>query len=164
MIAVLALALTGGAWQWQSAKNNMLNRISALDPDSRDIVDPNAQFGDENFLIVGVDSRMGENIDMGAGTTDEAAGARSDTVMLVNIPANRERVVAVSFPRDLAIEPMQCEPWDPETGQYGPITDPESPMYGADEVYTEYKLNSAYAVGGPKCLVKVDPEDVRPVT
>ena len=155
LIAVLALALTGGAWQWQSAKNNMLNRISALDPDSRDILDPNAQFGDENFLIVGVDSRMGENVDMGAGTTDEAAGARSDTVMLVNIPANRERVVAVSFPRDLAIEPMQCEPWDPKTGEYGPITDPESPMYGADRVYTEYKLNSAYAVGGPKCLVKV---------
>ena len=155
LIAVLALALTGGAWQWQSAKNNMLNRISALDPDSRDILDPNAQFGDENFLIVGVDSRMGENVDMGAGTTDEAAGARSDTVMLVNIPANRERVVAVSFPRDLAIEPMQCEPWDPQTGEYGPITDPDSPMYGADKVYTEYKLNSAYAVGGPKCLVKV---------
>jgi LCP family protein required for cell wall assembly len=155
LIAVLALALTGGAWQWQSSKNNMLNRISALDPDSRDIVDPNAQFGDENFLIVGVDSRMGENVDMGAGTTDEAAGARSDTVMLVNIPANRERVVAVSFPRDLAIEPKQCEPWDPKTGEYGPITDPESPMYGADKVYTEYKLNSAYAVGGPKCLVKV---------
>ena len=155
VIAVLALALTGGAWQWQSAKNNMLNRISALDPDSRDIVDANAQFGDENFLIVGVDSRIGENSDMGAGTTDEAAGARSDTVMLVNIPANRERVVAVSFPRDLAIEPMQCEPWDPKTGEYGPITDPESPMYGAEEVYTEYKLNSAYAVGGPKCLVKV---------
>ncbi|WP_099038432.1 LCP family protein [Mycobacterium neglectum] len=155
VLAVLALALTGGAWQWQSAKNNMLNRISALDPESRDIVDANAQFGDENFLIVGVDSRMGENVDMGAGTTDEAAGARSDTVMLVNIPANRERVVAVSFPRDLAIEPMKCEPWDPKTGEYGPITDPESPMYGADEVYTEYKLNSAYAVGGPKCLVKV---------
>lgn len=155
VIAVLALALTGGAWQWQSAKNNMLNRISALDPDSRDIVDPNAQYGDENFLIVGIDSRMGENVDMGAGTTDEAAGARSDTVMLVNIPANRERVVAVSFPRDLAIEPMKCEPWNPQTGQYGPITDPESPMYGADEVYTESKLNSAYAVGGPKCLVKV---------
>ena len=155
VIAVLALALTGGAWQWQSAKNNMLNRVSALDPDSRDILDPNAQFGDENFLIVGVDSRIGANSDMGAGTTDDAAGARSDTVMLVNIPANRKRVVAVSFPRDLAIEPMQCKPWNPETGQYGPITDPESPMYGAEKVYTESKLNSAYAVGGPKCLVKV---------
>lgn len=155
LMAVLALVLTGGAWQWQTSKNNMLNRISALDPDSRDIVDPNAQFGDENFLIVGVDSRLGENSGMGAGTTEDAAGARSDTVMLVNIPANRERVVGVSFPRDLEIEPMRCEPWDPQTREYGPITDPDSPMYGAEQVYTEYKLNSAYAVGGPKCLVKV---------
>lgn len=155
LIAVLALALTGGAWQWQSAKNNLLNRVSALDPDSRDIVDPNAQFGDENFLIVGTDSRIGANSDMGAGTTDDAAGARSDTVMLVNIPANRKRVVAVSFPRDLEIDPMQCEPWNPETREYGTILDEESPMYGMEEVYTEYKLNSAFAVGGPKCLVKV---------
>ncbi len=155
LLAVLALVLTGGAWQWQSSKNSLMNRVSALDQNSRDIVDPNAQFGDENFLIVGVDSRIGENSDMGAGTTDDAAGARSDTVMLVNIPANRERVVAVSFPRDLYIDPMECEPWNPETGAYGPITDPESPMYGRDTVYTEYKLNSAYAVGGPKCLVKV---------
>lgn len=155
LVAVFALVLTGGAWQWQSAKNNLLNRVSALDPDSRDIVDPNAQFGDENFLIVGTDSRIGQNSDIGAGTTDDAAGARSDTVMLVNIPANRKRVVAVSFPRDLEIEPMKCEPWDPETRKYGPIMDEESPMYGKDEVYTEYKLNSAFAVGGPKCLVKV---------
>ncbi|CAN3130836.1 LCP family protein [Mycobacterium sp. smrl_JER01] len=155
LVAVLALVLTGGAWQWQSAKNNLLNRVSALDPDSRDILDPNAQFGDENFLIVGTDSRIGANSDIGAGTTEDAAGARSDTVMLVNIPANRKRVVAVSFPRDLEIEPMKCEPWDPETREYGPIMDPDSPMYGKDEVYTEYKLNSAFAVGGPKCLVKV---------
>jgi LCP family protein required for cell wall assembly len=155
MIAVSALVLTGGAWQWQSSKNNMLNKVSALDPDSRDILDPNAQFGDENFLIVGVDSRFGENLDMGAGTTDDAGGSRSDTVMLVNIPANRKRVVAVSFPRDLAITPMKCEPWNPETGQYGPLYDEETKTYGNDEVYTETKLNSAYSVGGPKCLVKV---------
>ena len=155
VIAVLALALTGGAWQWQSSKNSMLNRISALDQDSRDIVDPNAQFGDENFLIVGVDSRAGENLEMGAGTPEDAGGARSDTVMLVNIPANRERVVAVSFPRDLAITPMKCEPWDPETGDYGPLYDEETQTYGPDEAYTETKLNSAFSVGGPKCLVKV---------
>ena len=95
----------------------MLNRVSALDLDSRDIVDPNAQYGDENFLIVGVDSRFGENSDMGAGDTEDAGGTRSDTVMLVNIPANRKRVVAVSFPRDLAITPMQCEAWNPETAR-----------------------------------------------
>lgn len=155
LIAVCALALTGGAWQWQSMKNNSLNQVSALDLNSRDIVDPNAQFGDENFLIVGTDTRIGQNSEVGAGTTDDAAGARSDTIMLVNIPADRKRVVAVSFPRDLAITPIKCEPWDPETGVYGPITDQESPMYGLDEAWTETKLNSAYAVGGPKCLVKV---------
>jgi LCP family protein required for cell wall assembly len=155
LIAVSALALTGGAWQWQSSKNNLLNKVSALDLGSRDILDPNAQFGDENFLIVGVDSRFGENSDMGAGDTEDAGGSRSDTVMLVNIPANRKRVVAVSFPRDLAITPMQCQAWNPETGQYGPLYDEETGTYGPDEVYTETKLNSAYSVGGPKCLVKV---------
>ena len=155
LIAVSALALTGGAWQWQSSKNNMLNKVSALDLGSRDILDPNAQFGDENFMIVGVDSRFGENSDMGAGDTEDAGGSRSDTVMLVNIPANRKRVVAVSFPRDLAITPMQCRAWNPETGQYGPLYDEETGTYGPDEVYTETKLNSAYSVGGPKCLVKV---------
>lgn len=155
LIAVLALAMTGAAWQWQSTKNHNLNKVAALDPNSRDIVDPGAQYGDENFLIVGTDSRIGTNSDMGAGTTDDAAGARSDTIMLVNIPANRKRVVAVSFPRDLSITPMQCEHWDPTTSTYGPATDPDSPVYGMDKVYTETKLNSAYAVGGPKCLVKV---------
>ena len=155
LIAVLALAMTGAAWQWQATKNHNLNKVAALDPDSRDIVDPGAQYGDENFLIVGTDSRIGTNSDMGAGTTDDAAGARSDTIMLVNIPANRKRVVAVSFPRDLSITPMQCEHWDPTTSAYGPATDPDSPVYGMDKVYTETKLNSAYAVGGPKCLVKV---------
>jgi LCP family protein required for cell wall assembly len=92
---------------------------------------------------------------MGVGTTEDAGGSRSDTVMLVNIPANRKRVVAVSFPRDLSIDPMQCEPWNPETGEYGPLYDDETESYGPDKAYTENKLNSAYAVGGPKCLVKV---------
>ena len=155
VIAVSALAMTGAAWQWQSSKNSMLNKVSALDPNSRDIVDPNAQFGDENFLIVGVDSRFGENSDMGMGTTADADGSRSDTVILVNIPANRKRVVAVSFPRDLAITPMKCEAWNAQTGDYGPQYDAQSKTTGPDQVYTETKLNSAYAVGGPRCLVKV---------
>lgn len=155
LVAIMALVVTGAAWQWNSTKNNNLNNVAALDLDSRDIVDPNAQFGDENFLIVGTDSRFGVNGEMGAGTTEDAGGTRSDTVMLVNIPANRERVVAVSFPRDLAITPMECEPWNPETGEYGPLYDEDTGTYGPDTWYTETKLNSAYAYGGPKCLVKV---------
>lgn len=92
---------------------------------------------------------------MGAGDTEDAGGARSDTIMLVNIPANRKRVVAVSFPRDLAITPMKCEAWNPDTGAYGPLYDEETGKYGDRYIYTETKLNSAYAFGGPKCLVKV---------
>jgi LCP family protein required for cell wall assembly len=154
LCAGVALVLTGGAWQWSTSKNHRLNVVNALDPDSSDIVDPSAQYGDEDFLIVGMDSRSGENADMGAGDTEDAGGARSDTVMLVNIPANRKRVVAVSFPRDLAITPMQCEAWNPETGKYGPLYDEKTKTWGSKMVYTETKLNSAFSFGGPKCLVK----------
>ncbi|HYB80068.1 MAG TPA: LCP family protein [Mycobacterium sp.] len=154
LFAVLALALTGGAWQWSTSKNARLNTVSALDPHSGDIRDPGGQYGDEDFLIVGVDSRAGDNADMGAGSTDDADGSRSDTVMLVNIPANRKRVVVVSFPRDLATTPMQCEAWNPATGKYGPVYDHKKGTWGPKMVYTETKLNSAFAFGGPKCLVK----------
>ena len=92
---------------------------------------------------------------MGAGDTSLAQGARSDTIMLVNIPASRKRVVAVSFPRDLAITPMKCQAWDAETGKYGPVYDKDSGEWSDNERLTGTKLNSAYAFGGPKCLVKV---------
>lgn len=155
LIAVSALAITGAAWQWQSAKNKLLNTIAALDPNSSDIRDPGAQNGDENFLIVGVDSRIGANSEVGAGDTSTVEGARADTIMLVNIPANRERVVAVSFPRDLAITPMKCQAWDPATARYGPVYDENTAEWSDNERYVGTKLNSAYALGGPKCLVKV---------
>lgn len=153
-IAAAALVMTGGAWQWSASKNHRLNTISALDPHSRDVVDPNAQFGDEDFLIVGMDSRAGANASMGAGGTEDAGGARSDTIMLVNVPANRKRVVTVSFPRDLAITPIQCEAWNPDTGEYGPLYDSDTKKWGPRNVYTETKLNSTFSFGGPKCLVK----------
>jgi len=153
-IAAAALAMTGGAWQWSTSKNHQLNTVSALDPHSRDVVDPNAQFGDEDFLIVGMDSRAGANGSMGAGGTEDAGGARSDTIMLVNVPANRKRVVTVSFPRDLAITPIQCEAWNPDTGEYGPLYDADTKKWGSRYVYTETKLNSTFSFGGPKCLVK----------
>ncbi|EFG77751.1 cell envelope-like function transcriptional attenuator common domain protein [Mycobacterium parascrofulaceum ATCC BAA-614] len=154
LLAVLAVAMTGGAWQWSTSKNARLNTVNALDQGSDDIRDRNGQYGDEDFLIVGMDSRAGDNANMGAGDTEDAGGARSDTVMLVNIPANRKRVVAVSFPRDLAITPIQCEAWNPDTGKYGPLYDAKTKTWGPKMVYTETKLNSAFAFGGPKCLVK----------
>ncbi len=77
LFAALALALTGGAWQWSASKNSRLNMVSALDPHSGDIVNPSGQHGDENFLLVGMDSRAGANANIGAGDAEDAGGARS---------------------------------------------------------------------------------------
>lgn len=146
IFAVIALLVTGGGWSYLRAKDNNFQQVSALDDNSTDVVDADGQNGDENFLLVGTDTRAGVNGSLGAGTTDDAEGARSDTVMLVNIPASRARVVAVSFPRDLDVSRPVCEGWDNEKAAY---TGANYPAAIGD------KLNATYALGGPKCLTKV---------
>ncbi|MFF0814842.1 LCP family protein [Rhodococcus sp. NPDC003318] len=146
LVAVMVLVLTGVVWGYLRATDNGFSQVAALDLESTDVVDPGGQYGDETYLIVGTDTRAGANGGVGAGTVEDAEGSRSDTVILVNIPADRSRVVAVSFPRDLDIVRPSCQAWDNDTGTYTDAIDP-----GADSD----KLNSAYAYGGPKCLVKV---------
>ncbi|MFJ4656655.1 LCP family protein [Nocardia sp. NPDC088792] len=146
VFAVVALLITGGGWSYLRAKDSNFQQVSALDDNSTDVVDADGQNGDENFLLVGTDTRAGVNGSLGAGTTDDAEGARSDTVMLVNIPASRARVVAVSFPRDLDVSRPVCEGWDNEKAAY---TGANYPAAIGD------KLNATYALGGPKCLTKV---------
>ncbi|MGK8521887.1 LCP family protein [Nocardia asteroides] len=114
------------------------------DEKSDDVIDAGAQLGDENFLIIGTDTRAGANGQVGAGSVADAEGARADTVMLVHIPQNRARVVAVSFPRDLDVSRPQCKGWDNNKPGYTEET--FSPSMGD-------KLNAVYALGGPKCLV-----------
>lgn len=145
-VSVVALVGTGSVWSYVRSTEAGLSQIAALDTDSSDIVDPIGQTGDETYLIVGTDTRAGASGEMGAGTVEDAEGARADTVILVNIPADRSRVVAVSFPRDLDVERPVCREWDSNTGEYG------SELYPAAD---GDKLNATYALGGPKCLVKV---------
>jgi LCP family protein required for cell wall assembly len=146
LVAVAALGLSGAGWNYLRAKDRDFTQVPALDVYSPDIVDPGGQLGDENFLIAGTDSRAGANSQVGAGTTDNVEGARSDTVMLVNIPASRRRVVVVSFPRDLDITRPSCEGWDNDKGTYTGV--------GFASAIGD-KLNASYALGGPKCLTKV---------
>ncbi|MGW0043507.1 LCP family protein [Rhodococcus sp. NPDC003348] len=146
LVAVIVLAMTGVVWGYLRATDNGFSQVAALDPESSDVVDPGGQYGDETYLIVGTDTRAGTNGGLGAGSVEDAEGARADTVILVNVPADRSRVVAVSFPRDLDIVRPDCQAWDNDAGKYTSETN-----YGADND----KLNSAYAYGGPKCLVKV---------
>ncbi|WP_238423375.1 LCP family protein [Gordonia sp. 'Campus'] len=142
---VMALVGTGFVWGYIKTWNGNWRNVTAVDPEDENIRNKDAQYGDETYLIVGTDTRGGKNAKVGAGTTADADGARSDTVILVNVPANRSRVVAVSFPRDLQVDQPACRAWDNTTGAYG------AEMAPADDV----KLNGVYAAGGPQCLVRV---------
>ncbi|GAD82873.1 LytR family transcriptional regulator [Nocardia asteroides NBRC 15531] len=144
--AVLTLVVTGGGWSYLRATNNSFTQVSALDGTTEDVLDGDMQLGDENYLIVGTDTRAGANAEVGAGTIDDAEGSRADTVMLVHIPKNRSRVVVVSFPRDLDVSRPVCSGFDNDKNAY---TDQKFPAFLGD------KLNAVYAVGGPRCLVDV---------
>ena len=83
----------------------------------------------QNWLIAGSDSRQGLTAkqERKLATGHDIGGHRSDTVMILHIPANGGPSVLVSLPRD----------------SYVPI-----PGYG------DNKLNAAYSFGGPKLLAK----------
>ncbi len=102
--------------------NSKLTRINVLVPTS-------LTSDGTNWLIAGSDSRGGlttaqENqLALGRDIT----GGRSDTIMILHLPANGTRPTLVSLPRD----------------SYVPI-----PGNGKN------KLNAAYAIGGPKLLIE----------
>ncbi|MCU1681541.1 MAG: LytR family transcriptional regulator [Amycolatopsis sp.] len=146
VVAALVFLGTGGVWGYQTFLDSQFIQVAALDENSSDINNAAAQGGDENFLMVGSDSRADASDEEGIGSAGSVPGARSDTVMIAHIPADRHNVVMTSFPRDLEIARPDCQSWDPNTKQY---TDKTSP--GAKYA----KLNTAFAAGGPQCVTKV---------
>jgi LCP family protein required for cell wall assembly len=146
VVAGLVFLGSGVGWGVKSWINSSTPQVDALDLNSNAIQDAAAQRGDENFLLVGSDTRAGASAEEGVGSEDEIVGARSDTVMIAHIPKSRERVVVVSFPRDLEVSRPACERWNSKSGEYTGETDP-----GAEQV----KLNTAYQVGGPMCVTKL---------
>ena len=61
-----------------------------------------------NLLVIGSDSREGENDVDGAGATGTTSGMRSDTTMLAHVSADRSRVEVVSIPRDTLVDIPEC--------------------------------------------------------
>ena len=117
-LVVLAMLATVALYFSVSSK---LTKINVLVPTS-------FTSAGTNWLIAGSDSRGGlttqqENqLALGRDIT----GGRSDTIMLLHLPANGTRPTLVSIPRD----------------SYVPI-----PGNGYN------KINAAYAIGGPKLLI-----------
>jgi LCP family protein required for cell wall assembly len=82
-----------------------------------------------NWLITGSDTRQGlsRQQERQLATGVDVGGHRSDTVLVLHIPANGNPAVLVSIPRD----------------SYVPI-----PGYGSN------KINAAYSLGGPRLLAE----------
>ncbi|MDU0347785.1 LCP family protein [Actinomyces sp. MRS3W] len=74
-----------------------------------------------NILILGTDSRAGDNNVDGAEGTEEVAVARSDTTMILHLSADRSRMEVVSIPRDTLVEIPECTTAD--GGTVGPMSD-----------------------------------------
>nr|WP_198151189.1 LCP family protein [Kibdelosporangium sp. MJ126-NF4]CEL12712.1 Cell envelope-associated transcriptional attenuator LytR-CpsA-Psr, subfamily A1 (as in PMID19099556) [Kibdelosporangium sp. MJ126-NF4]CTQ93576.1 Cell envelope-associated transcriptional attenuator LytR-CpsA-Psr, subfamily A1 (as in PMID19099556) [Kibdelosporangium sp. MJ126-NF4] len=145
-IAGLLLVGSGAVWGGKEWIDGQFNEVAALDENSSDIQQSEAQRGDENFLMVGSDTRAGAEAEDGVGSADNIKGARSDTIMIAHVPKDRKRVVMVSFPRDLEVQIPECDKYDSEAAKY---TDQKS------KPLKNQKINVAYFLGGPKCVTKV---------
>jgi LCP family protein required for cell wall assembly len=89
-----------------------------------------------NWLIAGSDSRQGltraQELQLATGQLSAISGQRSDTILILHIPAGGGRPVLLSIPRD----------------SYVPI-----PGYGSS------KINAAFDLGGPKLLAETIQND-----
>ncbi|MFJ6076626.1 LCP family protein [Streptomyces sp. NPDC093065] len=124
--SVLVLGVAGvGAWVY----NDLDDNIHAADVDNKlgGERPENLSPGSKNILVVGSDSRDGDNAKYGKGLTT----MQSDTLMVLHIPANREWATVVSFPRDSWVEISACDKGD-----------------GATSTPHHAKINEAFAIGG----------------
>ncbi|WUI00075.1 LCP family protein [Spirillospora sp. NBC_00431] len=125
---VLVVAGLGGlVWQRQSSYNGNIDRIPGVMPDDGAQRPGKNVEGTENWLLVGSDSRA-EAATTGEGNQVWKPGRqRTDTIMLLHLPADRKKAYIVSFPRDSWVE---------------------IPGYG------NQKINAAFSFGGPKLLIE----------
>ncbi|TMR25720.1 LCP family protein [Actinomadura geliboluensis] len=85
--------------------------------------------GSLNILLMGSDSRAGENARYG-----EEAGQRSDTTILLHISPGGESAIGISFPRDSMVRMPPCKK------KNGTVVPDQFGM-----------INAAFSNGGPAC-------------
>ncbi|MEU4386443.1 LCP family protein [Promicromonospora sp. NPDC023805] len=115
LVAAVSLATVGGvAAVTQLTGNIETAQMTVLGPDRPKIVlpkDPNAGTP-MNIVIMGSDSRGGDNRDLAGG---EDAGARSDTTVVMHISGDRSRIEMISIPRDSTVDVPSCTTEDGTT-------------------------------------------------
>ncbi|MFJ9951459.1 LCP family protein [Kitasatospora sp. NPDC091207] len=104
---LVVLAGTGGAIYYKLNGN-----IKSFDPDAISTDRPPEAVADANgnkpvnILLIGSDSRAGNNSDLGGGNE---GGARSDTTILLHVYADHKHAVGISIPRDALVTIPACK-------------------------------------------------------
>ena len=93
----------------------------------------------ENILILGSDTRIGQNGIGGSSTS--TPGGRSDTLMLLHISPGLRGATVMSIPRDSMVPILDCGPSDGTPGQQSAPGQLE-------------RINAALNNGGPACTWK----------
>ncbi|WP_078857240.1 LCP family protein [Streptomyces sp. NBRC 109706] len=92
-----------------------------------------------NILLLGSDSREGEENQRLGGARDLAGGpVRADVQMLLHASADRSNMTLISIPRDTQVAIPECT--DPDTGE----------VYSGSE---SASINTALSNGGPGCVL-----------
>jgi LCP family protein required for cell wall assembly len=139
LASLVALSLVVGSLVLYGKYREVWDSIKRVDvsSDLNHIKQPPSDPKAINILLIGSDSRAGENGKIGG----EDAGQRSDTVMVLHIAPGAHRAVVLSFPRDSVVPIYSCTP---EKGSPGQTANP-----GEIE-----QINATFADGGAGCLWK----------
>ena len=113
-VTIFVVSAAGFAWHNIQSRITWFNVDSLLSEDDRPGTKPPDSYEGRavNLLILGTDSRAGDNNVDGAQGSEDTASARSDTALVMHISADRKRVDAVSIPRDTLVDIPECTTLD----------------------------------------------------
>lgn len=110
--------------------------VDIADPTEDPIPEIGAIEGGFNILIVGSDTRLGQN-GIGGSYEDES-GNLNDVNIILHVSQDQTNAVAISIPRDMVVGIPEC-PWDDGSGDV--------------KGYSTEPINTALYYGGLRCVV-----------
>ena len=140
LAAVIVLGTIGVAVVWRHLNGNITTEDAQLKP--------SAMSGKQDVLFIGSDSRAGGNQALGGG---DVSGARSDTTMVFDSPADRHEGTEVSIPRDSMVQIPACVSTGTATGT---AAGTDTGTSGTTVAANFGMFNSAFAEGGAPCTVR----------
>jgi LCP family protein required for cell wall assembly len=139
-LSLAVVAISAFSWLGLGQVSGAINRVDVFGSLDKRPEKPSSAL---NYLLVGSDTREGLTKEQSkllrVGTTKSAAGARSDTMLLVHISKSRDKVSIISIPRDSL------------------VTIPEHPSsLNKDKIVpaAKGKINAAFAWGGAPLLIQ----------